>query len=211
VIDQKNRLDSERVVVKQMDVIRPLIKYYWPALAELATTNWSDVAQLQTILAELLFRKRPGAMRLRKKIADRLIELSRESFIWPDTSVIPSRRALKGDQFWYTKGILSFMGYKVGYAGVPPSHRRDILDYVYSEDLPRVNSPDYMKEWATPRSRQRLKKLANTLASLTRNAKRNQAADMGNAVADWESDLTYLKRTYYDGRYQFVWPDTYVI
>jgi hypothetical protein len=177
-------------------------------LAAKADSAWEDSDALQLILAELLFRKRAGAQKLRKKVTERLIEMSQQSFLWPSTAVLPSSHALGGDQFWYSDGLLSFMGYRVGQNGVPASHRRDILDYVYHEAIPRVNSTEYMNSWSVPKSSGRLRKMAESIAAFTRNAKRNLFADMSSAVSDWEEDLAYLKRTIYDGRYNFVWPAT---
>lgn len=186
---------------------RPYISDYWPKLAARSDSAWNDAVALQSILAELLFRKRSGAQDLRKKVAQRLVELSREDFFWPTTAILPSSQALSGDHFWYTQGMLSFMGYRVGQSGVPAANRRDILNYVYNETLPKVGSPALMEEWARPKTGNRLRKLANCLASFSRNAKRNLFADMSVAIEDWESDLAYLKVKFYDGRYDFSWPD----
>jgi hypothetical protein len=188
---------------------RPFIDDYWPQLAAKAAEAWNDAKTLQLILAELPFRRRAGAKRLRKKVADRLAEMSTRFFHWPSTAVLPSSQALDGDQFWYSEGLLSFMGYRVGQNGVPASHRRDILDYIYHENIPQVNSAEYMRGWGVPKSRKRLKKTADSLAAFTRMARRNLLADMSVAIDDWETDLVYLKRTYYDGQYDFQWPPTH--
>jgi hypothetical protein len=47
--------------------------------------------------------------------------------------------------------------------------------------------------------------MANCLAAFTRNMKRNGAADYGIAIEHWKSDLDYLYRTYYVGRFHFAW------
>jgi hypothetical protein len=188
---------------------RPFKDDYWPQLAAKADEAWEDPTILQLILAELLFRRRAGAQRLRKKVAERLTEMSQRFFHWPSTAVLPSSRALAGDQFWYSEGLLSFMGYRVGHNGVPASHRRDILDYIYHETVPRVHSAEYMRSWGIPKSRDRLKKMADSIAAFTRNARRNLFADMSAAIDDWEADLVYLKRTYYDRKYDFRWPPTH--
>lgn len=57
-------------------------------------------------------------------------------------------------------------------------------------------------------SAQRLQKLAETIAALTRNAKRRNAARMDKSIREWESDLAYLKRRYDEGRFSFTWPVT---
>ena len=190
--------------IEQVD--RLLIDYYWPELAKKADDHWDDPEMLQRILEELAFRQRSRAQDLRAKVAARLTEISRDYFLWPETAVLPSSEALERDQFWYSRGLLSFMGYRVGQQGISPTDRHDILDYVYSKQIPRVNSAEYMNSWGDPRTRPRLQKLAESLAAFTRNAKRVVFADMTEAIWDWENDLEYLKTTYYEGRYDFTWP-----
>lgn len=185
---------------------RPFIQMTWRQLEKMADAFWHDSQTLQEILAELPTRKRLGALRLRVKIAGRLVELSKESFLWPSTAALPSSKALDDDQFWYENGLLSFMGYRVGSSGIPVIQRYDVLDYVYSERVPQVNSAAYMREWGEPKSGKRLKKLADSLASFARNAQRRRFANMEDAVSDWGADLHYLKEAYYDGRYDFEWP-----
>lgn len=188
---------------------RPLDQLFWPELRTIAYESWSDPSILQLVLAELLFRNRQGARVLREELSERLRVLSEQSFHWPSTAVLPSSQALADDQFWYTQGLLSFMGYHVGLKGVRDENRRDILDYVYSGKLPRVNSEDYMVEWGEPTTCQRLRKIAESLAAFARNAKRNKTADMQNAIIDWEADLHYLYHEYYiKVKCNFFWPIT---
>jgi hypothetical protein len=64
-----------------------------------------------------------------------------------------------------------------------------------------------MAEWGEPKSINRLKKLADSLATFARNARRRRSSDMDHAIAEWEEDLKYLKDTYYTGRFRFDWPE----
>ena len=73
------------------------------------------------------------------------------------------------------------MGYQVGCNGISAARRRDVLDYVYKQSIPKVNSPEYMAEWGEPRSGKRLKKLADSLAAFARAARRRQFSDMDEA------------------------------
>ena len=41
-----------------------------------------------------------------------------------------------------------------------------------------------------------------------RKQKKNDATTYAQAIEDWERDLKYLKKTYYDKHFHFVWPDT---
>jgi|ERR1041384_2239394 hypothetical protein len=189
---------------------RPYFRDEWPELAAKADEQWSEPQILHSILVELKYRSRPGARELRKKVTERLVELSEGSFPWPDTAIVPSSVALGEDQFDYLDGLLSFLGYRVGQRGALRPERQHILDYVYNERVPRVNSLSYMEEWASPKTGARLKKTAETIASFARLAKRKHSADMDLAIHEWEEDLSYIKVKYYDGRYdrQFQWPYT---
>ena len=188
---------------------RPFINEYWPELEKMALASWHDAHVLQTILGELLFRHRPGARKLRSRLTERLVELSKEFFLWPTTAILPSSQALSGEQFWYQRGLLSFMGYHVGCNGASAAQRRDVLDFVYNEEVPQVQNAEYMRQWGQPKTGARLEKMAGCLASFTRNARRRMSADMEIAVTDWEADLEFLKSKYYEGRYDFRWPSTH--
>ena len=88
------------------------------------------------------------------------------------------------------------MGYAVGQKGAYRNRRQQVLDYVFNERLPKVQSHEYMAEWGEPRSELRLKKIANSLATFAKNARRRRSSDMDLAIAEWEEDLRYLKETY---------------
>jgi hypothetical protein len=186
----------------------------WPYINKLHVQLEQEVREhindpnvLQEILAELLFRNRKSAVALRNRLRDQLEQLSRKAFLWPSTAVTESGKGLSGDHFYFEHGLLSFMGYRVGYEGVKHSNRRDILDYVFCETLPRVVSTEYMQEWGEPRTAKRLRKLANCLATFCRRAKKRPLADMSSAILDWEADLSYLKSKYYSP-FNFKWPDS---
>jgi hypothetical protein len=66
-----------------------------------------------------------------------------------------------------------------------------------------------MDEWGENNSSMRLQKLANTIASLTKNAKRRKSPP-AQAISDWESDLDWLKDSFYNGRFSFHWPSANV-
>ena len=99
------------------------------------------------------------------------------------------------------------MGYAVGQLGAYRTRRRQVLDYVFNEKVPKVQSYEYMAGWGEPGSAKRLQKLANSLATFARNARRRRTSDMEHAIAEWEEDLAYLKNTYFEGLFSFDWPD----
>lgn len=103
--------------------------------------------------------------------------------------------------------MLAFLGYRVGLTkGLSERSRVQILDVAFGSPLPPINGPDYMREWGTPKSAARLKKLADSLAAFARNAKRNSSTSLESAIADWEHDLEYLYYQYYVGKFRFAWP-----
>lgn len=65
--------------------------------------------------------------------------------------------------------------------------------------------PDYMAECGSSNSVERLKKIANIIASFARNAKRKQIPP-DKAMEYWESELEWLKSNYYRGSFRFKWP-----
>lgn len=102
-------------------------------------------------------------------------------------------------------GVLSFMGYRVGKRGLPASKRQAILSTVFNSALRTINSAEYMRSWGAPKSRERLKMMAESIAWWCRGHKRK-----GNSLAasHYEEDLAWLRRTYHTGRFRFRWPDT---
>ncbi|CAK2007669.1 hypothetical protein [Vibrio crassostreae] len=127
-------------------------------------------------------------------------------FRWPSTIAFEADGSLPEVE-WPKIGVLKAVGYTVGAQGLPQADRRTILTNVYIQSLPYVDSRSYMNEWGEPLSSDRLKKMAETLASLTKGAKRKTQANMKQAIRDWESDLAWLKEQYYlEHKYLWVWP-----
>ena len=130
------------------------------------------------------------------------------SFAWPGTAIMPGQKALSNDHFDYERGVLSFLGYRVGRSGVGKRKRHAVLVYTFNDRLPMVGSLEYMEEWGKPKSGKRLKKMADSLASFARNGQSNERQDMSEAVNQWIDDLAWLKSEYYDGKFdrKFRWP-----
>ena len=94
--------------------------------------------------------------------------------------------------------MLGFLGYHVGeMQPTPPTVRWRVLEYAFEYHLPPLNGPAYYSEWGEPKTPQRLAKLANVLASLTRNAKRRDSISFATAIKEWEGDLVLLHQRYY--------------
>ena len=103
--------------------------------------------------------------------------------------------------------MLSYLGYHVGRTSeLTAQQRTAILGRAFGMRLPPLNGVEYMKQWALPKSSGRLKKMAETIASFARNAKRRRHDRLAVAVEHWEHDLSYLREAFYVGRFNFGWP-----
>ena len=105
-------------------------------------------------------------------------------------------------------GVLGYLGYTVEQkANLSPSERRTILTQVFKSKLPNINSAEYMQEWGNPNSKERLKKMADSLAWFCRSQKKK---GNDNAASRYEEDLKWLRKTFYNERYNFHWAQSYV-
>ena len=181
-------------------------------ILQIAQGDWNNLILLNKLYAELKFRTTKAGVRVRNIVFERIEELKLETetaFEWPSTDAPAGQGGFTGDQYWYQEGVLSYVGYRVGIThGIAKIKRQEILDCVLFNELPRVNSPDYMEAWGQPKTSKRLKKLSESIASFTRNAKRKNNFSMEVAIEDWEHDLSYLFENYYHHKLGFYWPDT---
>lgn len=134
-----------------------------------------------------------------------------ESFLkWPTTDAPASLSELV-KVGWIKAGLLSHFGYHVGMSGQPSAMRTKTLDKLFDATLTiHYFDQKYLSEWAKPSSLERLMKMARTIAALCRNAKRSPG-NFAQAICDWEEDLEYLHRTYYEtflNLQAFDWPQT---
>jgi hypothetical protein len=136
--------------------------------------------------------------------------MSNVSFIWPTTEVTPGLGGVLQDN-WPEIGLLKHLGYSVGANGKLDTQRQQVLASCFElKKMPRIGSEAYVLGWGSPNSSVRLKKMAEAIASFCRMAKRRGDDSLEIAITDWENDLAWLKRTYYDGRHNrsFAWPNT---
>jgi hypothetical protein len=185
-------------------------------LVQLMEENQSDYTILDQIVTEVFARiirrgeagKEPKERQI-NLAADALMKLVliKPNFKWPTTEAKKGTGACPVE-FAVETGVLKVLGYSVGKSGIRSSvARRKILSAAYVGSLPPVNNRSYMHEWGNANTPKRLKKIADCIAASARSAKRRaDSADMAYAIEDWESDLSFLKRQYYDGKYDFAWP-----
>ena len=185
---------------------RPYLRENADDLEARARANWEDIKIMSLVAIELFHRQTKRAGSLRAEFVRRIEDLLAQGFPWPTTEAPGGTGGLQLES--PSTGMLAFLGYHVGANGLPEDERRAILASVYLEELPPVNSSNYMSDWGQPHTGGRLKKLAETLAALARNEKRKRAASSAIAVDEWEADLEYLRQNYYLGCYDFVWPQT---
>lgn len=195
-----------------IQALRPYFRGTTAEIREVVDTKWSEPDVLYTVYNELIYRERRAARLLRELIEQHLKTFD-GYFRWPTTEVSDgSDGRIGSDVFAVAEGMLGFMGYRVGVRatkdGVTPQKRRAILEDAYLRQLPPVNSTEYMAGWGKPRTATRLKKIADAIASQTQLAKRKSPTRNKVAIQEWESDLAYLKRKFYDSEYSFKWPRT---
>lgn len=141
------------------------------------------------------------------KIEEEIASLD-DQFKWPSTEAPTGSGTLRSFDA-PTDGILSLFGYQVGHASqLNAPTRYLILDRIFRMSLPPVLPGSHMALWGMPNSSRRLKKIAETIAALVRNAKRRHNASYSRAIFEWESDLQQLHDTLYIGRFDFGWPST---
>lgn len=107
-------------------------------------------------------------------------------------------------------GLLRKLGYRVGKNGLGDAERRAILTTAFRFKIPLQQKPHpYDAQWGEPESPQRLGKIGNCVAQFCINMKRRKGQDTTEAIADYESDLAWLRETYHKPRgFEFPWPNT---
>lgn len=129
-------------------------------------------------------------------------------FAWPSTEARPGNGGLDTED-WIKEGLLQYVGYRVGSTnGEQRRVRERILAELFGGHLPPAFPTTYLDDWGTPGSAARLQKIAETIAALTRNARRRRDSRMAAAIRDWESDLEYLYCEFYMGKFYFAWPNS---
>ena len=131
---------------------------------------------------------------------------------WPVLTVPPSKVPYPGfAEDWNEVSPLKMFGYTVGRSsGWNAQTRKRFLDDFMTYDLPNIVTETYGDYYGDPNSAQRLKAIAQLLASLIISAKRKRGNSMRYAIDDWTSDLQYLKSVYYEGKGLkfYSWPTT---
>lgn len=130
-------------------------------------------------------------------------------FYWPSTNIGQNKLGNTLNVNWQKDGVLSHFGYRVGIVeGKNKPVRQVVLQGVFEGIIPPIFEPHYLLEWGEPHSAKRLSKMAETIASFTRNAKRRSETKLDAAIKEWEEDLEFLYWSYYVEKFKFEWPIT---
>ena len=96
---------------------------------------------------------------------------------------------------------LKMFGYTVGKTkGWPKADRQAFLHDFMAMPLPPIVKSTFGGEYGEPLSTDRLRKVANVIANNASLRSRNDPKRYAAAIADWEADLAYLKREFYEGK-----------
>ena len=106
------------------------------------------------------------------------------------------------------QGVLKKFGYQVGARGPVQPERENIIRRVFAYAGPlEIEGVDWA-EWGAGESPERLQKMSSTLYALKVSLEKKKDRDKNQAaITDYDRDLKFLKFTYYDGRFNFAWPD----
>lgn len=98
---------------------------------------------------------------------------------------------------WQTTGVLGAIGYHVGRNGLDKRTRRAILAEAVQVKLVAASAEyaEYVSGWGAPNSKQRLVKIRDSISAFAK-IRRTTRADYSAALADWDSDLDWLRATY---------------
>ena len=131
---------------------------------------------------------------------------------WPIINQEPhtnSYGAMSNENFKERSALAAF-GYTVGKTrGWATSKRHKFLNDFIRKQLPSGIEEEFGNEYGSPLSTTRLRKVAKHIASICGLAIARDEHQMRFAIDDWETDLEFLKTTFYEGEgLKFTpWPD----
>ena len=126
------------------------------------------------------------------------LEDAARPFKWPDTIIDEIFGLASIDTSLREEGIFQHFGYRVGQNGLSRTNRINILKIIL--ESPKDQVAQHSNDPGQAGSCARLRRVSYGISFLVKNAKRQRSRDFSAAISDWETDLEYLKRTYYDGR-----------
>lgn len=119
---------------------------------------------------------------------------------WPIIQQIPGDGMFNADGF-RSESALKVFGYTVGKTnGWPEQKRQRFLSDFIELELPEIVERIFDDEYGDPMTTTRLRKVANVIANNCGLRYRSNHNLYRHAIRDWESDLDFLKKKYYEGR-----------
>lgn len=210
------RIDRDRKEAERRSAIKQFMSTIESASFAELLGQWRKHVELVSFIERTgsnrhrlsLYRTLVGSIEQEWQRRSKLVHSTEEYFDWP-TTVAKRGKGKIGQVDWIDEGVLGYLGYHVdAHSTLTSVQRHTILRRVFCMHLPPIESPTYMLEWGAPESAARLKKMANAIASFTRQAKRNSSYDMSKAIRRWEHDLQMLHDEFYVGRFGFGWPNS---
>lgn len=194
----RERVKKAAEIISNIEIMPPIeLQALWLEQIPRAGDNRNNFQQLARMYVHAIeeeWRRRTN-----------LAILDPSHFPWPSTKANPGLGAYSAIE--HTEGILGYLGYHVGKTGEASATRRQfLLDRIFEGPLPPINGPEYMNECGQAGTPRRLRKMAESIASAVKAAKRRSHADYSVAIKHWEQDLAYLYQTYYVDRFSFGWP-----
>lgn len=138
--------------------------------------------------------------------------LMNNEFAWPGWQPRGGGGIIIDSAEWRRGSPLTAMGYHVGVTSeLHARERHQLLTRIFKRRLifPADFSSEEREGWGTPGQSRRLRMIAVHIA---KNIAVHGARLGYNSVAakEWQADLAWLKKQYYDRRLKFRWPDTTV-
>lgn len=186
---------------------RPYMNLSYYQIKECAIESWENPMVLSELYSELTLRTTDFAADLSDKLEARLEELKCFRFPKTDNEIGLGELAIK---YREEKGLLQAVGYARGQRaidmGLNNRSRRLILGEIYTKSIPKYVDIDNVEKRGKPRTSQRLREIVYSIAHFVNQERRNPRGDYSTSISDGKSDLKYLKKAFYDGVYDWIYP-----
>lgn len=124
-------------------------------------------------------------------------------FKWPQLEIDKSISALELPADFNGETFLKQFGYRVGKSSPLTEHQRRVaLETLLNAEASHL---DVSRDAGDPSSCRRLRRVAYAIAFCILRRSRDRR-DYSVAILEWKEDMRYLKRRYYDGRCDGLWP-----
>ena len=188
---------------------RSKIDYNYKDLLRNAEENWDDIFVIYEVLVEAAIRLSKNSSSKAKVVIETVAPRYKEliNFSFPPVPDPALGDGELSDKNWPQVGLLKHMGYSVAENGPGKAARRNILHKVFTGPLPNVQEKGYMEQWGGDGSLKRMYKMAWSIATFANNRIRSKYGERDSATDNWVEDLAWLRKKYYEGFFDFPWPE----